>query len=210
MLPAAIRTLVARRLPRAALRQRRKIDGRIVILAWTPRGMARRTPALPVRPGADIGRTKLAAGKLPFVMDKSTLLGTWRLKSYVVTRATGERSTPYGENPTGYLSYSADNRMQVIGVAEDRRVPIGARPPDNERIALYDTMFAYAGTFSVEDDKIIHHIDISWNESWTGTDQVRALEVSGAILTLTTHIRDPVSGVENHYAVAWERISDSS
>jgi hypothetical protein len=26
------------------------------------------------------------------------------LKSYVLTKATGERLTPYGERPTGYLS----------------------------------------------------------------------------------------------------------
>ena len=135
------------------------------------------------------------------------MLGTWRLKSYLVTTATGERLTPpYGESPTGFLIYSADGRMQVIGVAKNRRIPGGANPPDAERLALYDTMFAYAGTFSVEGDKVIHHIDVSWNQAWTGTDQIRVLEVSGNTLTLTTRIPDPLSGIESHYAVAWERI----
>jgi hypothetical protein len=64
------------------------------------------------------------------------------------------------KNPTGYLSYSADDRI----------------------VALYDTMFSYAGTYSVETDKIIHHVDISWNESWTGTDQIRLFEASGNTL----------------------------
>ena len=100
-------------------------------------------------------------------MEANPLLGTWKLKAYVVTTAAGERPTPYGENPTGYLSYSADGRMHVIATANGRIAPVGAAPPDNERVALYDTMFAYAGTYSVETDKVIHHIDISWNETWT-------------------------------------------
>jgi hypothetical protein len=150
----------------------------------------------------------MPAGKLPLMVDGNPLLGTWRLKSYVVTTEAGERSTPpYGENPTGYLSYSADGRMQVIGAANHRIVPAGPTPPDNERLALHDTMFAYAGTYSVEAGKVIHHVDISWNEVWTGTDQIRLFEVNGNILTLTTRFTDPASGTEAHYAVVWEKVA---
>ena len=136
------------------------------------------------------------------------LLGTWKLKSCVVTAATGARSTPYGENPTGYLSYSADGRMQVIGVANGRTVPaLGPKPADNERAVLHDTMFAYAGTYSLEAGKVIHHVDTSWNEAWTGTDQIRLFEVNGNFLTLTTRFADPASDTEALYAVVWERVS---
>ena len=51
------------------------------------------------------------------------LLGTLKLKSYVVITATGERSAPYGEHPNGYISYADDGRMQVIGAALERVVP---------------------------------------------------------------------------------------
>jgi hypothetical protein len=140
------------------------------------------------------------------MVTESHLLGTWKLKSYVVTTAAGARSTPYGDSPKGYLTYSDDHRMQAIGAANDRRVPAGASPPDSERVALYDTMFAYAGTYSVQGDKVIHHVDISWNEVWTGTDQIRLCEVQGNILTLTTLIPDPGSGAETIYAVVWEKV----
>jgi len=139
--------------------------------------------------------------------NRNSLLGTWKLKSHVVTTAQGERSTPYGENPAGYLSYCADGRMQVIGVAKGRVVPAGATPPDHERVALYDTMFAYAGTYSVEPGRVIHHVDVSWNEAWTGTDQARLFEVKGNTLTLTTRIADPVNGSEAHYVVVWEKVA---
>jgi hypothetical protein len=137
----------------------------------------------------------------------SSLLGTWKLNSYVVTEASGGRTMPYGEHPMGYLSYSADGRMQVIGTASGRMVRVGTNPPENERVALYDTMFAYAGTYSVEADKIVHHVDISWNEAWTGTDQIRLFEISGNFLTLTTRFTDSASGTETLYAVVWEKLS---
>jgi len=145
--------------------------------------------------------------KPPPIVKANPLLGTWKLKSYVVTTARGDRTTPYGEIPTGYLNYSADGRMQVVAAASRRIVPVGAAPTDNEKVSLYDTMFAYAGTYSVEAGKVIHHVDISWNESWTGTDQIRLFEVSGNTLTLTTLISDPASGAEAHYAVVWEKIA---
>jgi hypothetical protein len=129
------------------------------------------------------------------------------MKSYVVTTGAGERSTPYGENPTGYLSYSADGRMQAIGAANGRAVPTGPASPDNERVALYNTMFAYAGTYSVEAGKVIHHVDISWNEVWTGTDQIRFFDVQGNTLTITARFTDPASGTETLYAVEWEKVA---
>jgi hypothetical protein len=142
-------------------------------------------------------------------MDGNPLLGTWKLKSHIITTPAGERSTPYGETPTGYLSYSADGRMQVIGAASGRIVPTDPTPPDNERVALYDTMFAYAGTYSVEAGKVIHHVDISWNEVWTGTDQIRLFEVNGNTLTLTTRAMDPACDREVHYAVVWEKVAST-
>jgi Lipocalin-like domain len=59
----------------------------------------------------------------------------------------------------------------------------------------------------VEADKVIHHVDISWNETWTGTDQIRLFEVNGNTLTLTTRITDPASGTEAHYAAVWETVA---
>jgi Lipocalin-like domain len=49
--------------------------------------------------------------------DGNPLIGTWKLNSYVMTTTTGERSTPFGEHPSGYLSYSSDGRMHAIGTA---------------------------------------------------------------------------------------------
>jgi len=97
--------------------------------------------------------------------------------------------------------------MQVIAAANGRIAPVSAAPSENERVALYDTMFAYAGTYSVEAGKVIHHVDISWNETWAGTEQIRLFEVSGNTLTFTTRITDPANDTEAHYTVVWEKVA---
>lgn len=134
------------------------------------------------------------------------LLGTWKLKSYVVTTNAGIRSTPFGEHPTGYLTYSDDGRMHAIGTADGRIVPQSAAATDEEQLALFKTMFAYAGTYTVEAGTVIHHVDISWNEAWNGTDQVRFYELQGGTLIITARGTDPDSGTEAHYIVVWEKV----
>ncbi len=138
---------------------------------------------------------------------ENPLLGTWKLTAYEVITDAGEKSTPYGEHPTGYLSYWADGRMQVIGTANGRKLPQHHAPTDAEQVALYNTMFAYGGAYSVEPGKVTHHVDVSWNEIWNGTDQVRAFEVIGNTLTITSRLIDPATATESRYVVVWQKLT---
>jgi hypothetical protein len=139
--------------------------------------------------------------------DTNPLLGSWKLKSYVTTRSTGERSTPFGEHPSGYLSYSADGRMQAIGTVDGRILPRDVAPTDDERAILHKTMFAYAGTYSVGPDTVTHHVDISWNQIWNGTDLVRFYKLTGNILTITTaRGKSPIDGLEGQVVLVWEKV----
>ena len=114
------------------------------------------------------------------------ILGTWKLQSLVYeVRATGQRSSPFGDHPDGYLSYSADGRMYAIGVVEDRPKPRDLVATDEEKVELQGSMFAYAGTYTADGEKVVHHVDISWNQSWTGTDLVRLYKLDGNTLTIT-------------------------
>jgi len=118
---------------------------------------------------------------------ENPLLGTWKLKSYVrEVAATGERYNQRGEHPQGYLSYSMDGRMYAIITWDNRINPHDVVPTDEERIKLYGSMVSYAGTYTMDAEKVIHHVDISWNQSWTGTDQVRFYKLEGDTLTITS------------------------
>jgi hypothetical protein len=139
---------------------------------------------------------------------KNQLLGTWKLQSlaYEVI-ATGARSTPFGEHPNGYLSYSPDGRMYLILVMEDRSKPRDLVPTDEEKVQLEGSMVAYAGTYTADGEKVVHHVDISWNESWTGTDQVRFYKVDGDTLTITTAPgRSPFTGEERRAVLVWKKV----
>jgi hypothetical protein len=96
-------------------------------------------------------------------------------------------------------------RMQVMGTASARTGPLEMTPTDEERVELHKTMFAYAGTYSAEAGKVTHHVDTSWNETWTGTDQVRFYEIHGDTLTLTSRAIDP-SAAEAQYTLVWEKV----
>jgi hypothetical protein len=47
-------------------------------------------------------------------------------------------------------------------------------------------MIAYAGTYVIKDSQVINHVDVSWNETWTGTDQFRTFSFDGERLHLST------------------------
>jgi hypothetical protein len=151
---------------------------------------------------------KLAAFTCPALAGDNPVLGTWKLKSAVrEVVATGEKFNQYGEHPSGYLSYSADGRMYAIGTSDSRVKPNDANPADGERVKLHQTMFAYAGTYTLEGEKVVHHVDISWNEAWTGTDLVRFYKLDGNILTITTAPnKSPIDGREGRGVLVWEKV----
>jgi hypothetical protein len=136
------------------------------------------------------------------------VLGTWELKSFVrEVTATGERIHQYGERPSGYLSYSADGRMYAIVASDNRIRPRDANPADEERIKLHQTMSAYAGTYTLEGEKVTHHVDVSWHEAWTGTDIVRFYKLEGNILTITTApYKSTSDGREGRTIAVWEKV----
>jgi hypothetical protein len=142
------------------------------------------------------------------VAGENPVLGTWKLKSWVRdVAATGEKINQMGERPNGYLSYSADGRMYAIITADKRIKPLDVNPTDEQRVKLHQTMTAYAGTYTVQADKVIHHVDISWNEAWTGTDQVRFIKLDGNVLTITTAPnKSPMDGREGRSVLVWEKV----
>jgi hypothetical protein len=139
---------------------------------------------------------------------ENPLLGTWKLKSFArEVAATGERYNERGEHPNGYLGYAADGRMYAIITWDNRANPHDVVPTDEERIKLYGTMISYAGTYTMDAEKVIHHVDISWNQAWTGTDQVRFYRQEGNILTITSAPnRNPVDGREGRSILVWEKL----
>ena len=138
----------------------------------------------------------------------NSLLGTWKLKSFIREDiATGERRPALGDHPDGYVGYASDGRMYALFVADGRVAPLNGQPTDAERVQLYNTMLSYAGTYTIAGGKIIHHIDIAWNNARLGSDQIRFFELDGDRLTLTTERnKSPIDGSEGFGVLEFERV----
>jgi hypothetical protein len=94
----------------------------------------------------------------------------------------------------------------VFVLKSARPRPASSLPTNDEKVALYDSMFAYVGTYEVQDDRVIHTLDGSWNELWTGTKQVRFLAFDNERLIYTTaETVDPMDGQRCTYRVTFER-----
>jgi hypothetical protein len=136
-------------------------------------------------------------------------LGTWKLVSYVREEIpSGAKSDVMGPHPQGYINYGRDGRMIVMIVGSNRTKPAAPFATPTEAAALLKSMLAYAGTFTVDSTAktVTHHVEISWDESRTGTDQVRHFSLDGNTLKLTTDpSTDPATGERTIRELIWER-----
>ena len=139
-------------------------------------------------------------------LSRDLILGSWMMTSWVTRDvATGERQNALGQNPRGDVVYTPQ-RVTFLIIKNNRARPEQLPPSDEEKIVLFDTMFAYSGTYTVESDRIVHHVDLSWNEAWSGTDQVRFCRVDEQTLTYTsTPAKSPFDGREVVHEVIYER-----
>ena len=140
--------------------------------------------------------------------EKNRLVGTWKLVSAVSEDlASGQKTDIYKGKPVGFISYGADGRMMTIIVDSDRKKPAGPVASAPEAEALFRSMAAYAGTYMIKGSQVIHRPDASWNESWTGTDQVRDYKFDGERLILATAPSpDPFSGKMSIRTLSWKKI----
>src|SRR5215217_978460 len=135
------------------------------------------------------------------------LLGTWKMVSW--TRevvGTGQTSDAMGPNPIGYIAYHADGRMMALVLKRDRLAPAGPAPTDQEKVKLFDTMLAYSATYTVEQDRVVHHVDAAWNPAWLG-DLVRPYTLDGDTLTISgAPSKDPVTGEDVIYRIVFKKL----
>jgi hypothetical protein len=142
-------------------------------------------------------------------LEPSDLYGTWRLVSATSTIvATGEKANVWGTDPKGFLSYAPDGRMSVIVTFGARPKPVDlSKVTDQERVQLYRTLLSYGGTFSIDGSVVTHHLDISSNESWTGTNQVRYAKLEGETLVIATPAQPrSADGIVSVGELRWVRV----
>ncbi|OWV97544.1 hypothetical protein ATY81_08990 [Rhizobium sp. R72] len=138
----------------------------------------------------------------------AALHGTWRMVSWKRRiAASGIVSDAMGPDPIGFLSYQPDGRMMALVVSSERPVSNGKMPTDSEKVALFDSMLAYAGTYTFDNGRVIHHVDASWNPAWGVTDLIRPFSIDGSRLVIRGAPGvDPTTGEEVVYELEFRKI----
>ena len=122
---------------------------------------------------------------------------------------TGRVIDSFGKDPAGYIMYGEDGRMMVLIVRSDRPKPTHEDMTDQQRVDLFRSMAAYAGSYTFDGKRIVHHIDISWNEILTGTDVVREVEVENGGKRLVYRSGpgpSPSDGTISMGKLVWEKV----
>jgi hypothetical protein len=140
---------------------------------------------------------------------KDALIGSWKLVSSTDTTEKGETRDTFGQNPTGFLTYTADGRMMAI-ISHGGRKPLSTpdyiAAPAEERAAAFATFAAYAGTFTLDGSRVIHHVQISSLQNRVGTDLVRTilkLDSDQLILRRPPGLR---GGIQVTTVLVWQRL----
>jgi len=136
------------------------------------------------------------------------LLGTWSLVSVLREEIpSGATIDLMGPNPKGFITYSADGRMVALLVRGDRKMPAANTATATEAENLFRSVISYAGTYTIAGNEVTHHVDISWNESWTGTKQARIFKFEGNRVSLSTPVSpDPFDGKMSIRSLIWEKV----
>ena len=112
------------------------------------------------------------------------LIGTWKLVALDMEYQDSGAREPYfgAAPPSGYLILTPEGRMMAVIVGGERE----PGQTDEKQAALLRTMIAYTGCYRFESDQFITTVDVSWNEEWTGTEQVRFYTLDGERLDILT------------------------
>ena len=126
------------------------------------------------------------------------IVGTWRLVA----------ASPTSPLRAGLITYTGDGRMSAI-LSHGGRKPLSSGDRISasleERAEAFATLFAYAGSYDVVGDRVVHHVEIASVENWVNTDLIRLVHFDGDRMTLTTPPLS-VGGKIQTTELVWERV----
>jgi hypothetical protein len=134
-------------------------------------------------------------------------IGTWRLSS-IETRDEKGDLLRKGQRK-GYLIYSREGYMSVSFMKKDRprfKSDDIRGGTTKEKIAAINGYISYAGRYKVQNETVIHQIEISLFPNWVGETQERLYHLEEDRLTLSTPIM-LVGGKKLSTHIVWEKVN---
>ena len=125
---------------------------------------------------------------------RAQFIGVWKLVRCERKYPDGRIEYPYGEKPTGRITYDKAGRMSAQLMKPGRPSTVGPgvnlasgnASTDEIREAVRG-FASYFGTFDVDEatHTVIHHVEASLVPSWVGTDLKRSYRFTGNQMVLT-------------------------
>jgi hypothetical protein len=138
------------------------------------------------------------------------LIGSWRLRRWILTDAAGTITQPMGPTPQGLLIYAADGWMSAMLATPGRdrfagADPLGGTPEEAHRAMA--SCHAYCGRWRIEGESVVHTVELALYPNMVGTEQVRHFRFDGHHLALKTPplTRKGASGIAE---LTWVRVKD--
>ena len=142
-------------------------------------------------------------------LEPARLCGAWSLREWRICYSDGRADThPFGKDATGLLLYMGDGRMSA-GISRAGRPGFGGgsvrSAGADAKAAAFDSYFHYQGTYAIEGDHIVHHVQDSLNPDFVGTLQVRHAKLVGDVLELSAHDTLPGTSMRRLHVLRWRR-----
>jgi len=139
---------------------------------------------------------------------ESDLYGTWKLVSLTRTMDGGKMEEPRGKAPKGYLNFGPDGRVMSFIANEKRPKPASVeKMSDPERVGLFNSMNAYAGTYQLQGNKLTYRFDLIHNEV-PERAAVREIKLDGQRMTMLNEpAKSSMDGKMVQTTTVWEKVS---
>lgn len=131
---------------------------------------------------------------------RERFVGVWALESFAEQSDADEKSAPLGEDPLGFLIYTADGFVSAQLMRADRKLfksdpwEAGA---SSDAVDLTKDYIAYCGRYEInkESSEVIHMPQVALLPNLVHQEQHRRFTFEGDTLTLVTTRRRPNGSV---------------
>jgi hypothetical protein len=133
------------------------------------------------------------------------VVGAWSLVSFDTDEGNGASKPRFGQDPVGYLLYTADGHMAAVLAGTHRpelKSPSGSSSTEEQRTHALANFLAYAGRYDIRGDRVFHHVDVSVFTNLMGTTLERQFKIEGDVLTIRT-VPPEIWGSSN--ILVWKR-----
>lgn len=103
--------------------------------------------------------------------------GRWYVQSWTQEYDDGRVTHPFGEKLEGFIEYGEGTMFCLVTRSPRTLFSSGAQwdASDADKAAAYNEFLSYAGSYTLDDGHVTHHVELSIFPNWQGGSQRRRI-----------------------------------